>query len=341
MITFRLKTYNFIKTGGFLFALLFFSNVHAYDFMDRSRGVRLYYNILSDQERTVEVTHGEDWEPYEGNYTIPRSVRHNGKRYRVVAIGKRAFAGCGEVRNVTFNSNITRIDSAAFCRCTALTRLRLPERLKYVGDYAFAYCGFPYVNIPAAVNHIGKGAFSYCQYVVDILVDDKNAKFTDSNGSSCIVDQNTMTLVQGCSGTIVPDRVKRIADEAFAGCVDLYEIKLPKSVVEIGNDAFRESGLHAFVFPDGVTDLSDRLFYNCENLQEITFPLTMISLGTKAFYGCHALKTITMKNYDPLPINNDAFPPDVYGKATLVVPIGADDLYKIAPGWKQFRKVIY
>ena len=172
----RVKKNILIRVGGLTMFLLFFclSSARAYDFVDRSRGVKIYYTVISEENRTVEVAPGDEWERYEGNYTIPRVVRHNGKRYRVVAIGKRAFAGCDELRNITFSSNITRIDSAAFSHCESLTRLNLPPELKYLGDHAFAFCAFPYVKIPASVSHIGKGCFSYCQYVVDMLVDEEN-----------------------------------------------------------------------------------------------------------------------------------------------------------------------
>ncbi len=331
-----------IRVGGLAMFLLFFcsSTSWAYDFVDRSRGVKIYYTVVSEENRTVEVARGDEWERYEGNYTIPRVVRHNGKRYRVVAIGKRAFAGCDELRNITFSSNITRIDSAAFSHCESLTRLNLPPQLKYLGDHAFAFCAFPYVKIPASVSHIGKGCFSYCQYVVDILIDEKNTTYSDGGGCSCIIDKTSDRLVQGCSGTIIPDMVRRIDDEAFAGCVNLQNLEIPESVIEIGADAFRSSGISGFHFPSGVTDVSDRLFYNCQSLKELHLPRTLLSIGSKVFYNCSALKKIVVESYDPLPIQDDAFPEEVFSSAQLLVPVTADDTYRALDGWKRFRNIV-
>jgi len=303
--------------------------------------MRIYYTILSEESRTVEVARGDEWERYEGNYTIPRVVRHNGKRYRVVAIGKRAFADCDQLRNITFSSNITRIDSAAFSHCESLTRLNLPPKLKYIGDHAFAFCSFPYVKIPPLVNHIGRGAFSYCPYVVDILVDEKNTTYTDGDGCSCIIDKTFNSILQGCAGTILTDDIRRIADEAFAGCDNLHEISLPESLEEIGEEAFRSCGVREAVIPDGVTDIRDRTFYNCTRLRTVTLPRRLLSIGTKTFYNCKALKTVVAKNIDPLPIPADAFPENVLVNAQLIVPIGADDTYKAVDGWSGFQHVKY
>ncbi len=335
-----LRTTMTFRIGGFLLSLLFFLDASAYDFVERSRGMRIYYSVVSEESRTVEVARGDEWDLYEGSYTIPRVVTHKGKRYRVVAIGKRAFADCDEVRNITFPSNITRIDSAAFSHCESLTRLNLPPKLKYIGDHAFAFCSFPYVKIPASVNHIGRGVFSYCPYVVDILVDEKNSTYTDGGGCSCIIDKTFNTIIQGCAGTIVSNDIRRIGDEAFAGCDKLDAVLLPDILEEIGEEAFRGSGLKSVVIPDGVTDLHDRTFFNCTALQSITLPRRLLSIGSKVFFNCRSLKHVVARNYDPLTLDNGAFPEEVYRDAELKVPIGCDESYRKTDGWTLFVKIV-
>ena len=210
------REYSYI--GGLLFILLYFCDARAYDFMDRSRGEVLYFNIVSSAERTCELTHGDAGETYEGrSYTIPRSVRYRRHSYRVVAVGKEAFAGCNNLTNITFHSHITRIDSAAFSGSLSLSRLRLPSKLKEIGSMAFYGCSsLSYVEIPASVEQIGEGAFSNCSGVVDITVDDKNRRYSDAKGSSCIIDTKTHSLIQGCSGTEIPSDITSVGAYAFA-----------------------------------------------------------------------------------------------------------------------------
>lgn len=230
----------YLRIGGFLLILLFFYNAHAYDFADRSRGAVLYYNILSQADRTVELTHGGLENAYEErSYTIPRCVRHNGKRYRVVAVGKRAFARCNNLTNITFHEHITRIDSAAFIGCVSLWKVTFPSKLSYIGDRAFYGCeSLSYVEIPRRVEHIGVAAFSLCPQVVDIMVDDRNSRYTDSGGNSCIVERQTHTLIQGCANTVIPNDVTSIANQAFAGCTELTSLLLPVKIERIGAQTF-------------------------------------------------------------------------------------------------------
>ena len=53
------------------------------------------YNILSEEDGTVEVTYStvfeESAKDFEGTLVIPESVVHEGKSYRVVRIGESAF----------------------------------------------------------------------------------------------------------------------------------------------------------------------------------------------------------------------------------------------------------
>ena len=59
----------------------------------------IYYNILSEEDRTVEVTYkgsysGEYSGEYSGNVAIPANVTYNGTTYSVTTIGKSAFYRC-------------------------------------------------------------------------------------------------------------------------------------------------------------------------------------------------------------------------------------------------------
>lgn len=247
----------YIQIGGFLLALLFFCDAWGYDFSERSRGVMLYYNIVSQSERTVELTHGGLENAYEErSYTIPRSVRYKGKRYRVVGVGKRAFARCNNLTSITFSGHISRIDSAAFIGCVSLWKLRLPEKLNYIGDRAFYGCkSLAYVEIPRYVEHIGTAAFSSCTEMVDILVDDRNVRYSDAGGNSCILDKPSHTLLQGCVNTVVPEETTSIGAYAFEGCGNLRAVELPSRVERIeekaywGCDAIESVRLKTFVPP--------------------------------------------------------------------------------------------
>lgn len=286
------------RIGGLVLILLFVfcGYARAYDFAVRSRGEVLYYNILSQSERTVELTHGDLGMEYENrSYTIPRCVRHKGKRYRVVAVGKRAFARCNNLTSITLNSHITRIDSAAFTGCLSLWKVKFPPKLSYIGDRAFYGCEtLTYVHIPQGVAHIGTAAFSGCPAVVDITVSDKNSRYSDADGGSCIMERQTGVLLQGCANTVMPDNTKAIGSLAFSGCTELTDLRLPPQIERIGESAFA---------------------------------------------GCTSIRSVSVKAYTPPHVEENAFPPSLFGKARLNVPPETISLYIEAAVWKDFRQL--
>ena len=190
-----------------LFALV--TDAFSYDFYERSRGQLLFFNILSAEEHTCEVTFGDPGSHYEGSYTIPRSVRHQGRRYRVTAVGKRAFKDCTSLTGITIPANITRIDSAAFSGCSGIYRLRLPKQLTYL-------C---VVDLKTHVLVQASGSAVIPKNVVEI-------------GAYAFSGRVELTSVD------IPDRVTAIGAYAFYGCRQLREVRLPQYLSSIGSRAF-------------------------------------------------------------------------------------------------------
>lgn len=76
-------------------------------------------------------------------------------------------------------------------------------------------------------------------------------------------------------------------------------IKIPKGVVRIEKDAFRECAAQSIIIPSTVTRIGDNdrswgVFCGCENLQSIEIPESVTYIGSNAFYGCKSLKTVTL-----------------------------------------------
>ena len=58
--------------------------------------------------------------------------------------------------------SVKHIEAAAFRNCTKLNRLKLPNNVTDIDEYAFHGAKIPYVIIPASVKYIGKEAFGLC-----------------------------------------------------------------------------------------------------------------------------------------------------------------------------------
>ena len=139
----------------------------------------IYYNILSEDDMTVEVT--ESPYDYAGNIVIPAEVTYDGSTYSVTTIGENAFYYCDDLKSISMPSVTTigdmafyycyaltsvempaviTIGNAAFCGCIALTSAEMPEATM-IGDSAFYNCSdLTSIEMPAAET-IGNGAFCF------------------------------------------------------------------------------------------------------------------------------------------------------------------------------------
>ncbi len=131
-----------------LLAMLLTSNaIRAYDF--EAGGI--YYNILSETDKTVEVTNkDEKYNTYSGEITIPNTISFFEKTY-----------------------NVTTIGMSAFQQCYSLEKITLPNSITSIGDYAFSYSGIMNITIPENVTNIGNYAFCKCLWLESITIPDK------------------------------------------------------------------------------------------------------------------------------------------------------------------------
>ena len=231
----------------------------------------IYYNILSDTDRTVEVTfkgrsYSEYSEEYTGCVVIPESVTYNGTTY-----------------------NVTSIGDGAFCRCKGLTSVEIPNSVTSIGEQAFFYCdGLTSIEIPNSVTSIGEQAFYGCTGLT--------GEFVIPNGVTSIGGW-TFSDCYGLTSIVIPNSVTYIGSGAFSGCDGLTSIVIPNSVTSIGDDAFFScNGLTSIEIPNSVTSIGDDAFYYCTGLKSIEIPNSVTSIGSSAFFGCTGLKNVEIGN---------------------------------------------
>lgn len=123
----------------------------------------IYYNILSETDKTVEVTYDGNLKVlYTGNLSIPEKVTYNGISYSITSIGNDAFSDCRGLTSISIPNSVVNIGENSFCYCTSLTSVTIPNSVISIGDYAFDCSGLISIFIPKSVMSIGEGAFSYC-----------------------------------------------------------------------------------------------------------------------------------------------------------------------------------
>ena len=240
----------------------------------------------------------------------------------VTQIGYYAFNGCSGLTSVTIPNSVTYIGAFAFKGCSGLTSVTIPNSVTRIGSYAFDGCtGLTTVifnaekctqwgtntnpvfktctklstlTIGKSVTTIPSYVFSGCTGLTSIVVDEGNTKYDSRNNCNAIIETASNTLIFGCKGSIIPNSVTSIGNDAFNGCIGLTSVTIPNSVTSIGNDAFNGCiGLTSVTIPNSVTSIGDYAFKGCTALTEVDLN-SVLNLGDKAFSGCTGLKSVSM-----------------------------------------------
>ena len=136
------------------------------------------------------------------------------------------------ITSFTFGDQVEIIPNYLCYSMKQLDTVALPQGLKTIGNYAFAYCStLKGVEIPVSVTLVAKNSFSYCTAL-------KNFAF--------------------------PKGITTVATEVLYGCTALEEVVIPASVTTINQDAFyncsKLMAIHNYAYtPQTITE---RAVYN-------------------------------------------------------------------------------
>lgn len=94
----------------------------------------------------------------------------------------------------------------------------------------------------------------------------------------------------------IPEGVKKISDNAFAGLFALEEIEFPASLVSIGEYAFSKCGsLKRVVVPESVAEIGEYAFSDCQQLREVDLASAQIRvLSEGTFRECRKLESLKL-----------------------------------------------
>lgn len=292
--------HNYLKHLFTALLLLCCSIANAHDFEVDG----IYYNILSEEDKTVEVTFkGSTYTSYTNEYTgsvviLPSSVTYDNVTYSVISIGANTFRGCKTLTDVQIPNSVTSIGSYAFYYCN-ITSVVIPNGVKVIADYAFYGCtGLVDITIGSSVTSIAKEAFINTAwynnqpngviYTGNVLYDYKGEM---PEGTNIVIKEGTLTIgddvFEDCTGLIsitIPNSVTTIEDGAFYRCTGLTSITIPNSITYIGNYAFSGCiGLTSVTIPNSVTNIGFSAFAGCSNLANIEMPSSAVNLDANVF----------------------------------------------------------
>ncbi len=156
------------------------------------------------------------------------------------------------------------------------------------------------------VNAAGEIASGICGYNADNLTWSLDGKGTLTiSGTGRMDDWDNLTYgivapwhnlyTNDIKEVIVEEGVTSIGDEAFYGCVHLYNVVIPDGVTLIGKSAFCEcNNLEIITIPDSVSIIRDSAFENCYALKNVVIPNGITSIGKYVFDSCNSITSITI-----------------------------------------------
>lgn len=107
-----------------------------------------------------------------------------------------------------------------------------------------------------------------------------------SSGGERDVLDDALAYCSHLRSIVLPERLKRIGNNALHGCSQLEDVIMPPGVRALGSRAF--SGcyrLEYITLPDGLQAIGDECFEGCEHLRSVTIPRTVTEIGERAFSG--------------------------------------------------------
>lgn len=225
----------------------------------------------------------------------------------LTSIGVSAFESCSNLKEITI-PNRCSVQAMAFYGCSSLTDINYNETAVWTAPSAFVETAW-YNSQPDGIVYYGKSA---CAYKGDF------------KANETIKDGEELTSID------IADSVEYIGSMAFEECINLREVKLPKSlyticeetfygceslesitlpdVVNIGESAFAHCiSLKNIVIPESVEfGIDDSAFLNCTSLQKVTVNGNIQQIGSAVFMNCENLKSINIpKSVES--IGNDVF----------------------------------
>ena len=228
----------------------------------------------------------------------------------------------------------TSIPNASFYKCTALSKITLPDTITYIGYNAFNSCPLTHIDLPSSLTTIGDNAFNSCP-LTHIDLPSSLTAIGDNAFKNCEFDN-----------LIIPNTITKIGSNAFTSIGNIYYDGSIADWANIDYDAIDngsliysnpmqytnnfylldENGsiefndnkyrlLEEITPDDNLTEIKPYAFYKCKSLKKISLGDNITTIGDYAFSNCSLLKEIIVPNANT--IESYAFDNNVIEKATI------------------------
>lgn len=269
-----------------------------YDFEENG----IYYNILSEAEKTCEVTMHAKMFGYEGEITVPATA--NG--YTVTAIGELAFS----------RSNASRV--------------YLPNTITTIKQFGFSYSPLEQISIPASVTTIENGAFGSCTRLVSVIFEpgDTPIRLGTEGDYDGLFSKCTSLIALTISRPLdykieYRNDGKLRVHPPFEGLTSLRRVVYRGQTEQtIGERMFSGcTGLTSVDLGNQVKSIGQYAFENCSALTSLCIPACVDSIQGNAFVGCTGVKDLKIEDGTSVLTLNE------YGVGTTIEDMPLETVY--------------
>ena len=245
----------------------------------------------------------------DGEYSIPHS----------------AFSGKTTLIKCVLPDKLKKIDDFAFAFTSLTGAVLLPEGLTYVSG--FNSTKITSVQFPSTLEEIGEAAFNCCNSLMTEVSFPESVKSIRGSAFSSSAIKGNLSLPHnlesigysafdwclGLTGSlIIPDKVEIIEPNAFYNCGFTGTLTLPKGLVKIGEWAFKDTKFKGELnIPSSVTTIESYAFENTLFNGTLVLPSELVSLGSNVFQNCWRLSGVV-----EIPENIVAIPSELFNGCT-------------------------
>lgn len=230
-----------------------------------------------------------DWDYTKGTDIIINDTALEGIPF--TAISEKAFFNDKQLTSLSLPSSVERVDSSAFEGASNLKTITFSDGrkgLKKIGSLAFKDCSsLESIDLSnAEITEIPVRAFENCTSLKSIKLPSTVTKIADNAFAGC----SNLEEIKGLEQC----KISELSATAFDGCVRLKDINLSNATIATIPDQIFSGmrGLISATVPKTVTSIGTEVFYACKNLEMINglSDCDITKIGEKAFYNCWSLK---------------------------------------------------
>ncbi len=240
-------------------------------------------------------------------------------------------AAFASVTKVVLPDGLEEIGKFAFAGCSQLKEISIPASVTAIGDYAFRGTEIESIVLPQSASQLGKGLFRDCKALKSVTLPLNTSVLPDETFYGCqalksfTIPQNITTLGgkvfmnTNIEEITMHNAVDKAGASTFENTPNLANVTLSASLARIPDRMFWNSGISEIAIPSGIYEIGKFAFCDAKRLitidlgptlnrieesafagtplESVTVGKNLKTIGESAFYGCRELKEISLPDF--------------------------------------------